>query len=302
MVARCRSFSRAAAELHLAPSAVSLQIKELEQSVGLPLFGRAGRSSSLTPAGEMLLVDVNKAFLALKSAEDTLDRLRGRETGTVSVGMVGNATCFVPRLLADFHALHPSIEMRVCVANREQLLKKLTGDEIDFAIMGQPPQGIDACSEFLKTQSLGIIAAPEHALARERSISAHTLGDFEFIVREIGSGTRAAMDRFFATAGVAPRPLVELANNESIKHAVIANMGLAFLSLQSADLELRDALLVVLDVVGLPLLRAWHVVKIGSEPRSLAAESLRRFIVESGRMPEGCPFVDAVALKSVAIN
>jgi DNA-binding transcriptional LysR family regulator len=283
VVARHQSFVRAATELHLSPSAVSLQIKELEHIVGLPLFGRNGRSSCLTRAGELLLVDVNRAFGALKDAEDTLGRLVGKETGVVSIGMVSNATYFLPRLLASFHAAHPDIELHVAVANREHLLKKMASNEIDFAIMGQPPQGIDTQFELLAAQPLGIIAAPAHPLAHQRNIAPSSLGDSEFIVREIGSGTRATMDRFFLDKGVAPRHLMEMANNELIKQAVAANMGLAFLSLHTARLELRNSMLVVLDVVGLPLIRSWHIVKMGCEPLSAAAETLRRYIVDCAR-------------------
>ncbi len=282
VVARHHSFVRAAAELHLTPSAVSLQIKELEQTVGLPLFGRAGRSSCLTRAGELLLVDVNRAFLALKDADDTLNRLCGKETGMVAVGMVSNATYFLPRLLANFHAAHPDIEMHVSVSNRDQLVRKLANKEVDFAIMGQPPEHLSAKFEVLAAQPLGIIASPEHPLAHRRGIDAHELAEHEFIVREVGSGTRAAMDRFFNGIGISPRHLMELANNESIKQAVMANMGLSFLSLQTAGLEVKAGVLVVLDVRGLPLIRSWHVVRMGEAPLSAAAESLRRHIVECG--------------------
>lgn len=282
VVARHQSFVRAAAELHLTPSAVSLQIKELEQAVGLPLFGRAGRSTCLTRAGELLLVDVNRAFLALKDADDTLSRLCGKETGVVSVGMVSNATYFFPRLLANFHAAHPDIELHVSVANRDQLVRKLGNNEVDLAIMGQPPPHLNARFTLLAAQPLGIIAAPEHPLARKRGLGAAELADCEFIVRETGSGTRAAMDRFFNGIGIAPRHLMELGSNETIKQSVMANMGLAFLSLQTASLEIKNKMLVVLDVVGLPLMRSWHVVTVGPEPLSAAAESLRRYIADVG--------------------
>ncbi len=281
-VAKHRSYARAAAELHLTPSAVSLQIKELEQSIGLSLFGRAGRSSCLTRAGELLLVDVNRAFDALKDADETLNRLCGRETGVAAVGMVTNATYFLPRLLAKFHAVHPDIELQVSVGNRDQLLKKLGSGEIDFAVMGQPPASFEASFDMLATQPLGIIAAPEHPLSREREIPAATLADCEFIVRETGSGTRAAMDRFFNESHIAPRYHMEMGSNESIKQAVMANMGLSFLSLQTAQLELRNSLLVALDVVGLPLIRSWHVVRADSNPLGPAAESLRRYILKFG--------------------
>jgi DNA-binding transcriptional LysR family regulator len=282
LIARHHSFARAAAELHLSASAVSLQIKELEHSVGLPLFGRNGRASCLTPAGEILLADVNRALRALKDGEDALNRLRGRETGVVSVGMVSNAKYFLPRLLASFHSAHPGVELRVTAGNREQLLRHLANGEVDFAIMGQPPRDLGARSEPLGPQPLGIIAAPEHRLAGQRAIAATALATQEFIVREAGSGTRAAMDRFFHEAHISPPQVIELPSNESIKQAVLGNMGIAFISLHTAGLELQTGMLEVLDVVGLPLIRSWYLVRLENSPLPDAAESLRRFIGELG--------------------
>jgi len=282
LVARHHSFGRAAAELHLTPSAVSLQIKDLEQCVGLPLFGRHGRSTILTPAGEALLPDINRALLALKDADEIVNRLRGRETGVVSVGMISNSKYFLPRLLARFHAMHPGIELRVTVGNRDQVLRHLMNDEVDFAIMGQPPKDLEAHSHAFAPQPLGIIAAPEHRLAHETCIPVADLGSQSFIVREIGSGTRAAMDRFFSDAHIAPYQVMELTSNESIKQAVIGNMGLAFLSLHTAGLELQSGVLCSLDVAGLPVIRSWYVVRLKSTALSDASESLRRFIIEFG--------------------
>jgi DNA-binding transcriptional LysR family regulator len=282
LVARHRSFVRAAAELHLTPSAVSLQIKELEQTVGLPLFTREGKAVAVTRTGEMLLVDVNRALGALRDADDTLARVRGRETGVVSVGMTSNAKYFLPRLLARFRAEHPGIELRLAVSNREQLVRQLSSSSVDLAIMGAPPGDLDTRAEAFAPQPLGIIAAPDHRLARSRSIPASSLAQQEFVVREPGSGTRAAMERFFADAHIAPTRIMEMSSNESIKQAVMANMGLAFLSLHTAGLELQDGLLVVLDVIGLPIVRRWYVVNLRSEAPTEAAEALRRLVMEQG--------------------
>jgi len=249
----------------------------------LPLFGRSGRDSCLTAAGEMLLADVNRALSALDDVFNSVDRLHGSETGVVSVGMVSNAKYFMPRFLARFHAAHPGIGIRVSVSNREQLLRQLENNEVDFAVMGQPPDDLDLRSEVLAPQPLGILAAPEHPLAEMHAIPAAALAGCDFIVREPGSGTRAAMDRFFYQAKISPLLVMELPCNESIKQAVIANMGLAFLSLHTAHLELTGKNLVVLDVIGLPLMRCWHVVGLRSQTISDAAESLRSFISEFGK-------------------
>jgi len=281
-VARHHSFVRAAAELHLTPSAISLQIKELEQAVGLSLFGRSGRAAALTRAGELLLVDVSRALLALKDADDTLSRLRGAETGVVAVGIVSNANYFMPRLLARFHAAHPNVELRVSVGNREQLVRQLGSREIDLGIMGEPPADLGCRCDPLAPQPFGIVAAPEHPLAQEPCVLGSALSGHAFLVRETGSGTRAAMDLFFRESQVVPARVMELTSNETIKQGVIANLGLAFLSFHTAAVELRSRQLVALNVVGLPVMRRWHLVCLQTDPLSDAAESLRRFIVELG--------------------
>ncbi len=281
-VARHHSFSRAAAELHVTPSAISLQIKELEQAVGLALFGRSGRAAALTRAGQLLLVDVSRALLALKDADDTLTRLRGAESGVVTIGIVSNANYFMPRLLARFQAAHPNVELRVSLGNRQQLMRQLAEREIDLGVMGEPPAEFETRYDLLAPQPFGILASPEHPFVIERQIPAATLSGQAFLVREPGSGTRAAMDEFFASVPVLPSRIMELTSNETIKQSVIANMGLAFLSFHTATAELQSGQLVALDVVGLPMMRRWNVVSLDKALQNEAAESLRRFIVELG--------------------
>jgi DNA-binding transcriptional LysR family regulator len=290
LIARHRSFGRAAAELHLTPSAVSLQIKELEQTIGTPLFARDGKAVSVTRTGEMLLVDVNRALLALRDADETLARLRGRESRLVTIGMVSNAKYFLPRVLAQFRATHPGVELRLSVSNREQLVRQLACGAVELAVMGAPPGEMESCAVAFAPQPLGIIAAPDHPLARMRSVPVSTLAQFEFVVREPGSGTRAAMDRFFGEAQVTPIQIMEMSSNEAIKQAVMANMGLAFVSLQTASLELQSGLLVAADVIGLPVARRWYVVHLQHEPLSDAAGSLRQMIIAHGERLIGALF------------
>jgi DNA-binding transcriptional LysR family regulator len=223
-VARHRSFVRAAAELNLTPSAVSLQIKELEQSVGFALFSRGNRGV-LTRAGELLLADVNRALLALKDAEDTVNQLQGSETGTVSIGFLTNAAYFMPRILAQYHADHPGVELRISVGNREQLTRRLGDREIDICIMGAPPGGLKTQAAPLATQPFGIVASSHDPLSAERRIPVSALAERVFLVRESGSGTRAAMERFLKDAHVPSVPVMEISSNEAIKQSVIAQLG-----------------------------------------------------------------------------
>lgn len=281
-VARHRSFARAATELHITPPAVSMQIKELEEEVGLPLFDRGARAVSLTMTGEYLLVYVRRMLSTLKEADDAMARLRGAQVGRVTIGMVSTAKYFLPRLLAAFRQEHRGVEMRLAVGNREQLVKQLEDAEVDLAVMGRPPREVAARAEPFAAHPHGVIAAPTHPLAQRREIAPAALGAEEFIVREEGSGTRAAMEQFFRETRLNPARIMEMASNETIKQAVIANMGLAFLSLHTAGLEIETGQLVVLDVVGLPLLRRWHIVNLQSKPLSPAAEALRYFVLEQG--------------------
>lgn len=282
-VARHNSFARAAAELHLTPPAVSMQIKELEDCYELPLFERVGKAVRLTMPGEYLLVYARRVLATLKEAEAVTAALRGVRGGRLTIGMVSTAEYFLPRLLARFRAEHPAVELRLTVGtNRESLVRQLRDNEVDLAVMGRPPRELDARAEPFAAHPLAVIAAPEHPLARRRKIAPKALEAEAFIVREPGSGTRAAMEQFFRDQRIAPALAMEMSSNETIKQAVIANMGLAFVSLHTVALELSVGQLVVLDVPGLPLMRGWHIVNIQAKPLAPAAEAFRYFVLEQG--------------------
>ena len=281
-VARHASFVRAAEELHLTQPAISMQIKELEGAVELPLFERAGRTVRLTMPGEYLLVYVRRVLATLKEAGDAMAKLRGVQGGRMTIGMVSTAEYFLPRLVARFRSQHPAVEMRLAVGNREQLSRMLHDNEVDLAVMGRPPRELDTRGEPFAAHPLGVIASPEHPLAKRHEIAPKTLDGEAFIVREPGSGTRAAMERFFRDQRVTPTPIMEMASNETIKQAVIANMGLAFVSLHTVALELAVGQLVALDIVGLPLLRRWYLVNIQAKTLSPAAEAFRYFVLDQG--------------------
>jgi DNA-binding transcriptional LysR family regulator len=281
-VAKHLSFARAAEEMHLSQPAVSMQIKELESVMELPLFERAGRSIRLTMPGEYLLVYARRVLGTLKEAGDAMAKLRKVQGGSITIGMVSTAEYFLPRLLARFRAQHPAVEMRLRVGNREQLSKLLHDNEVDLAVMGRPPRELDTRAEPFAAHPLGVIASPEHPLARRREIAPKALDAERFIVREPGSGTRAAMEQFFRDERIAAAPIMEMTSNETIKQAVIADMGLAFVSLHTVTLELAAGQLVLLDVAGLPLMRRWYIVNVQRKPLSPAAESFRYFILDQG--------------------
>jgi DNA-binding transcriptional LysR family regulator len=276
------SFARAAEEMHISPPAVSMQISELESAVGLPLFDRVGRSASLTMTGEYFLVHARRILGSLREAEDTIARFRGLKGGTLTIGMVSTAKYFVPRLLARFRTEHPAVELRLSVGNRESLVESLTRNEVDLAIMGRPPRELATRAEPFAAHPYVIVSSPNHPLAQSEHVPAAALASQPFIVREPTSGTRASMAQYFREHQIEPFALMEMPSNETIKQAVIADMGLAFLSLHTLGLELQFGLLQILPVEDLPLMRRWFVVHPQSKTLSPAAESFRYFILEHG--------------------
>ena len=280
-VARRLSFVRAAEALHLTPPAVTMQIKELEAAVELPLFDRRGRQVSLTTAGEYFVVYAKRVLATLKDAEDAMARLKRMETGTLVIGLVSTAKYFVPRLLADFRLEHPGVEVRLTVSgNREQLVSLLKENAIDLAIMGRPPGEVATRAEAFAAHPLVFVAPPGEVLITDSRPAVGELERYPFIVREPGSGTRKTMEDFFHQHQIAPQVTMEMSSNETIKQAVMAGMGLSFLSLHTLGLELRSHLLRVLDVEGTPIMRIWNIVYLLSKTLSPAAEAFRYFVLE----------------------
>ena len=281
-VARHLSFARAAEALHLTPPAVTMQVKELEAHVGMPLFQREGRRVALTTVGEYMLVHARKILATLKDAEDTALRLQRLEVGTLTIGMVSTAKYFLPRLAAEFRTEHSGIELKLVVGNREQLVAMLQANEVDIAIMGRPPKELATRAEPFAAHPHVFVSAINHPLAKERRLSPDALRPYGFVMREPGSGTRAALESFLRDARVEPRVVMEMRSNASIKQVVMADLGLSFVSLHTLGLELDHGLIAVLDVEGAPVVRGWNVVHTLSKLLSPAAEAFRYFMLERG--------------------
>ena len=281
-VARLGSVQRAAEALHLTPPAVSMQIKEVENQVGLPLFDRAGRRLSLSTAGEYFLVYARRLLGTLKEADDAMARFKRVESGLLTIGMVSSAKYFLPQLLAQFHAEHPAIDVRLRLGGREQLVALMQANEVDLAIMGRPPKDFPNRAEPFAMHPHVLITAPSHPFAQAEKVAAEALAREPFIVREPGSGTRAALEEYLASYRLQPVFVMEMNSTEAIKQAVMAGMGLSLVSLHTIGLEWRNGLIASPPVEGLPLMRRWHVVNSAGKLLSPAAEALRYFVLERG--------------------
>lgn len=282
-VARHLSFARAAEELRLTPPAISMQIKELEAEVGFPLFDRAQRKISLTMVGEYVLAHTRRVLAAMRDAEDTVARFRGLQTGRLDVGMVSTAKYFLPRMLALFRTEHPGIEIRLQICtNRDELVELMREGSLELAIMGRPPRGWPTRAEPFALHPHVLVTATDHRFARAEEVPAGALSDEGFIVREPGSGTRAALDEYMNAHHMTPRVAMQMSSNESIKQAVMSGMGIALLSLHTLGLELAHGLIATPNVEGLPLMRRWHVVNALAKTLSPPAEAFRYFVLERG--------------------
>lgn len=281
--ARGGSFAAAAEACHVTPPAVTMQMQQLEAAAGLPLFERNGRGLTLTAAGREVLAAAEKIEAVLADCTAGLAALKSLASGRVTVGVVSTAKYFAPQMLAAFARVHPTIEIELVIGNREDTIAAFKEWRFDIAVMGRPPEGVEVESAPIGNHPQVIIAPPDHPLAGRRAIPPRDIAGEKMLMREPGSGTRLLAERFLAKHGIEPRISMEISSNETIKQAVIAGLGIAFISAHTIAAEIADRRLIVLDVVGLPELRQWYVVRPAAKRLMPAARALRDFLVAEGR-------------------
>lgn len=281
-VARHLSFSRAAEELHLTQPAVSMQVQSLEEIAGLPLTEQIGKKIRLTAAGEEVARQARRIAQQLREAEEALVAMKGAEGGRLVIGVVSTAKYFAPSLLAEFKRRHPGIELRLSVNNRSAVVRQLADNEIDLAIMGVPPRDFETVAEVFAEHPLIFIAAPDHPLAKKKRIAPATLAGEILLIREPGSGTRSALERYLDEHKLSAGETMEMGSNETLKQAVMAGLGIAFISEHTIGLELSVNRLSILDVVGTPVKRQWHLVHRAEKRLLPAADAFRDYIRSEG--------------------
>lgn len=279
-VARLGSFSQASHELHLTQPAVSMQIKQLESLLDIPLFEHMGKRIHLTEAGREVLHVAQSVRHELINMEQRLANMQGLKGGTLSVSAASTASIFSARLLTLFRNLHPEVRISLNVVNRETLLQHLSENRIDLAVMGKPPNDSDLSAQAFLENPLVVIASPKHALAQQSGIALDQLIKEPLIGREQGSGTRAALENFFSLQGYQFQAAMEMNKNEAIKHAVGMGLGLSIVSLHTIRAEIASGQLCVLDVNGFPLERKWYLVQRKGKRLSPAANAFSELVLE----------------------
>lgn len=276
------SYTRVAEELFLTQPAVSIQIKRLEESVGLPLVEQLGKKLFLTEAGKELF----------EASRDVLDRLRvlnedmiGMEKGVkgpIKLSAITTAKYFMPHLLGVFVRDYPEVEPRLTITNQSRVVERLENNLDDLVIMGTLPENLDLVAEYFLDNPIVVVAHPDHPLVGQKNIPLARIAEERFLSREPGSGTRAARTRLFADHGLKANVYMELGSSEAIKQAVMAGLGISVLSRHNLALELETGLLAVLDVEHFPLVRQWYAVHQKGKKLSSTARMFLDFLLRDG--------------------
>jgi LysR family transcriptional regulator, low CO2-responsive transcriptional regulator len=281
-VHRDRSVTAAAKKLHLTQPAVTLQIRNLQALAGLPLIQRTSDGMLLTDAGREVLALTERIEAAIADCKTSLEMMAGKTAGRISIGAVSTAKYFVPFMISGFSKLHPKVDVSLFIGNRQEIGNALRGYDLDFAIMGRPPADIEMDVRLIGDHPHVIIAPTSHRLARKPRLALGDLADETFLLREPGSGTRGLMEQLFETARVRPNLGMAMSSNETIKQAVIAGLGIAFISAHTVATELDERRLVTLDVAGLPIVRQWYVLSRKDKVLLPPARAMQEFLAARG--------------------
>lgn len=282
VLARHENMTRAAAELHMTTPALSIQIKQMAEALGVPLHEQIGRRLYLTDAGRRVEAAARDVLQRLDELGVELNELQGLERGSLRLAIITTAKYFVPRLLGEFCRRHPGIEVALEVSNRDQCLARLNRNLDDLYIMGQAPEGLAVEAVPFMQNPLVVIAPAGHPLAGQQAIAPARLAEEPFIMREVGSGTRLAAERFFDQQGLQLRTRMTLGSNEAVKQAVAGGLGLAVLSQHTLALDESSGAFAVLDVKGFPLLRQWYAVYPRGKRISAVTEAFLHYLISEG--------------------
>ena len=285
------TIAAAANTLGLTAPAVTIQLRQLEDEANVALFDRTNEGLRPTAAGLAFLDAAQMIEERLRFLDDEIDSIKGVRVGSLTLGVVSTAKYFAPRLMATFKKEHPDIAIRLLIGNRAETITSLKSHEVDIALMGRPPKDIPLRSAVFGDHPLVVIAAPDHPLARRRDISKERIAQEHFLVREPGSGTRISLEIFLSELPGRLDDLgTEMSSNETIKQAVMAGLGIAFISAHTIALELEVGKLVMLDVVGMPIRRQWFSVVRTDRTMSPAMKAFQDFLNRKGA--QCLPFFD----------
>lgn len=281
-LAETGSVGGAARAMHVTQPTASMQLREVSESVGVPLYEVISRRVHLTDAGRELARTARAMIDEWERFGQAMDGLRGLTRGRLRVALVSTAKYFVPRLLGSFCESHPLIEISLEVLNRNGVVSRLHNNLDDLYVMSVPPADLPLVDQVFLPNPLVLIAAASHPLACRRQLVLDDLADQRFILREPGSGTRMAADAYFRQHKFRPDLRLELGSNEAIKEAVAGKLGVAVLSRHALAVDPVASGVALLPVRGFPIESKWHIVyPKGRELSPIAAEFERHLLAEA---------------------
>lgn len=258
-VARLGSFTRAAEELFVAQPTVSIQMKKLSETLGVPLFAQSGKKPILTDAGRELAAACRDIFDRLGQVEERLIGLRDLDHGRLRIATSSFGKYFIPRLLGEFCKRHPKIEVSMHIDNFRGIRQRLQENADDIYVLSNLPAEPELTVHPVLASPIKVYAPAGHRLARARAIPFTALADEPFLLREPGSATRRIAQELCERHGVTPRVRLELASDEAVKQSVLAGLGIALLPQRLVDPDHAARALCVLDVEGFPVMRQWYI-------------------------------------------
>ncbi|PAX53132.1 LysR family transcriptional regulator [Brunnivagina elsteri] len=279
--ARHGSFTRAAEELFLTQPTVSMQIKQLTKSVGLPLFEQVGKRLYLTEAGRELFATCSQIFETIAQFEMKVADLKGVKQGQLRLAVITTAKYFIPRLLGQFCQLYPGIDISLQVTNHEGILDRMTKNMDDLYIMSQVPDHLDVNFQPFLENPLVVLAPTNHPLVGEQNVPIQRLADEPFIMREPGSGTRRAVQKLLDEHGVSVKVKLELGSNEAIKQAIAGGLGISVLSRHTLLPDAGD--LAILDIEHFPIKRNWYMVYPNGKQLSIVARTYYDYLLGAAK-------------------
>ena len=273
------SVSAAAQRMHVTQPTASMQLKDVADAVGLPLYDVISRKVHLTEAGEELARTARTMLDQWEAFEQRMAAFQGMARGRLRVAVVSTAKYFIPGLLGSFCDSHPEVDISLEVLNRDQVVTRLRANMDDLYVMSQPPDDMALEDDILMPNPLYLVAPASHPLAGQAAITLAQLASSRFVLRERGSGTRMATDRTFKQHGFAPANWLELGSNEAIRESVASKLGVAVLSSHALGSGTADARIAVLDVEGFPIQSQWHLVWLKGKQLSPLAGVFRAHVL-----------------------
>ena len=282
-LAETGSVSAAARMVHVTQPTASMSLKEITESVGVPLYEVVARKVHLTQMGHELAKTARAITGQWEAFEQEVHGVKGLTQGKLKVAVVSTAKYFIPRILGAFCAKYPQIDISLEVLNRDGVVKRLEENLDDLYIMSQPPLHLDIEDEVFMPNPLLLIASKEHLLAKKRMVDLSSLKNEKFIFREKGSGTRMAIDAHFKRLKLRPEIRLELGSNEAIKQAVIGGLGIAVLSKYSLGDKSDQEEVAILRCKEFPIESSWHIVSPKGKKLSPIATIFKKHLSQQAK-------------------